>query len=79
MTDEELEKIDFSKPFTPPVSRPATYKWLAILMCFMATVAIALGLILSFKTMKRKWLVAVILLAGCLLPFLMLKLGQGRL
>ena len=48
-------------------------------MCLMATVAIALGLILSFKTMKRKWLVAVILLAGCLLPFLMLKLGQGRL
>lgn len=80
VSEEEMNSIDFSKP-VPKVtdSRPATFKWLAILMCIMATVAIALGLILSFKTMKRKWLVAAILLAGCLLPLLMLKLGQGGL
>ncbi len=58
-------------------SRPATYKWLAILMCLMASVTIALGLVLSFKTIRRKWLVAAVLAAGCLLPWLMLKLGQG--
>jgi len=60
-------------------SRPGTFKWLAILMCIMASVTIALGLILSFKTIKKKWLVAAVLVVGCVLPYAMLKLGQGGL
>lgn len=80
VSQTEMDNYDISKG-RPVISasRPATFKWLAIVMCVMATVAIALGLILSFKTMKNKRLVAGILLAGCLLPYLMLKLGQGGL
>ena len=80
VSQREIDNFDSSKG-RPVISasKPAAFKWLAILMCVMATVAIALGLILSFKTMKKKWLVAGILLAGCLLPLLMLKLGQGGL
>ncbi|MFT4589174.1 MAG: hypothetical protein ACI9VS_004037 [Candidatus Binatia bacterium] len=80
VSQKEMDNYDISKG-RPVISasKPATFKWLAIVMCIMATVTIVLGLILSFKTMKNKRLVAGILLAGCLLPYLMLKLGQGGL
>ncbi len=77
--EEDLEGIDLSQGIDIKESRPATYKWLAILMCIMASVTIALGLVLSFKTIKKKWLVATVLVVGCALPYLMLKLGQGGL
>ncbi len=79
VSEEDIANIDLSQPFEPPASNPATYKWLAILMCLLASVTIALGLILSFKTIRRKWLVAGVLIAGCLLPWIMLKIGQGGL
>ena len=60
-------------------SRPWTYKWLSILMCLLAGATIALGLVLSFKTIKQKWLVVAVLVAGSLLPWIMLKIGQGGL
>lgn len=58
-------------------SNPRLFKFITVVMCVLATVMIFLGLILAFKTIKKKWLVAVVLVAGFLLPALMLKLGQG--
>ena len=64
---------EFEKP-----SKPAAFKFLAVVMCIAATATIVLGLILSFKTLKNPWPVVVSIVLGVVLPVLMLYLGQGR-
>lgn len=57
-------------------SKPTLFKAAAVAMCLMASVTILLGVILAFKTIKQKWLVALVLIIGTLLPILFLKMGQ---
>ncbi len=66
-------ETEFSNP-----SNPAFYKFLTIVMCIAAVLTIILGVALAFKTIKNRLLVALSLVAGMIIPALILWLGQGR-
>jgi hypothetical protein len=59
-------------------SSPRFYKVLVVIMAIAATVTIALGLVLAFKSIRPQWPVWISLVLGVLLPALMLWLGQRR-
>ena len=64
---------EFQKP-----SKPKMYKALVVAMAIAATLTILLGVVLAFRTLKNKWVVALSLGLGVLLPVLILWLGQSR-
>ena len=64
---------EFQKP-----SKPKMYKALVVAMAIAATLTILLGVVLAFRTLKNKWVVALSLGLGVLLPMLILWLGQSR-
>lgn len=63
---------EFDKP-----SNPKMFQFLVILMSLAATVTIALGVFLAFKTIRPKWALWATLAGGVLLPMLMLWIGQN--
>ena len=54
------------------------FRWLVYAMSAALMATLTLGLVLSFRTMKRKWLVWLMLLLGLAIPVLCLWLGQRR-
>lgn len=62
---------EFGKP-----SSPKLFQVLVVIMSIAATLTIALGLYLGFKTIRPQWAFWVTLLGGVLIPMLMLWLGQ---
>ena len=59
-------------------SSPTLFRGLVVVMSIAATATIALGLVLSFKTLRPVWPVWLCLALGIGLPMLMLWLGQQR-
>jgi hypothetical protein len=54
------------------------FRWLVYLMSAALVATLLLGLVLAFRTMKKKWLVWLMLALGLLIPALCLWLGQQR-
>ncbi len=59
-------------------SDPALFRLLAVVMCISALLAIVLGVMIAFKTLKNRWLVVLTLIAGAAVPVLVLLTAQGR-
>jgi hypothetical protein len=59
-------------------SSPKLFRGLIAIMTVAATVTIALGLILAFKTSRQQWPVWLSLVLGLLVPILLLWLGQNQ-
>ncbi len=59
-------------------SSPKLYQFLVVLMSVAATITVALGVVLAFRTLKPAWPVVLVLALGVLAPALMLWLGQKR-
>lgn len=57
-------------------SNPKFFQWLIISMSLAATVTMALGVVLAFRTLKKKWLLWLCLVAGFLVPMMALWLGR---
>jgi len=55
---------------------PALFQYLVVTMSVALIVTVVLGIFLAFKMSKSKWLVAVVLLAGILLPVILLYMGN---
>ena len=64
---------EFEKP-----SSPKLFQGFVVLMSVAATLTVALGLVLSFKTLRPVWPVWACLVLGIVLPMLLLWLGQKR-
>lgn len=64
---------EFGKP-----SSPKLFQFLVVVMSLAATITIALGVFLAFRTLRPQWAVWVCLTLGILLPMGLLWLGQGR-
>jgi hypothetical protein len=52
------------------------FRWLVYLMSGALVITLLLGLVLAFRTMRRKWVVWLMLAMGLLVPALCLWLGQ---
>jgi hypothetical protein len=52
------------------------FRWLIYLMSAALVVTLVLGIILAFRTLKKKWVVWLMLLLGFAAPALCLWLGQ---
>ncbi len=52
------------------------FRWLIYLMSGALVVTLLLGVLLAFRTMKQKWVVAAMLALGLIVPALCLWLGQ---
>lgn len=61
--------------FTKP-SSPKMFQALVVVMSIAATLTIALGLYLGFKTIRPQWAFWATLVGGVLIPILMLWLGR---
>ena len=57
---------------------PTLFRILVVTMAISLIVTVVLGLILAFRTLRRRWLVWLSLGLGVLVPILMLWLGQTR-
>ncbi|HWN93571.1 MAG TPA: hypothetical protein VNT99_00950 [Methylomirabilota bacterium] len=54
------------------------FRWLVYVMSFALLASLLLGVVLAFRTMKKKWLVWMLLALGFAVPALCLWLGQRR-
>jgi hypothetical protein len=54
------------------------FRWLVYLMSAALIATLVLGIVLAFRTMKKKWLVCLMLVLGLAIPALSLWLGQRR-
>lgn len=73
--------VDHIYPTDQELKKPATATWfkaLVVVMSVAATVTIALGVILAFKTTRDQWPVWLSLVLGLLIPALALWLGNLR-
>jgi hypothetical protein len=61
--------------FTKPTS-PKAFQVLVVVMSLAATITIALGLFLGFRTIRPQWAFWVTLVAGVLIPIMMLWMGR---
>jgi hypothetical protein len=57
---------------------PALFRVLVVGMAIALIVTIVLGIVLAFRSIRQRWLVALFLALGVVLPALCLWLGQKR-
>jgi hypothetical protein len=62
---------EFGKP-----TSPFLFQWLVVIMSLAATVTIALGVFLAFRTLRPQWALWATLSGGILIPIIMLLLGR---
>jgi hypothetical protein len=56
----------------------AGFRWLVYVMSTALLATLLLGVVLAFRTMRKKWLVCLMLALGFAVPALCLWLGQRR-
>ena len=54
------------------------FRWLIYCMSAALVVTLFLGIVLAFRTMKKRWIVWLMLVLGFVVPALSLWLGQRR-
>ncbi len=55
---------------------PRLFQYLVVAMSICLILTVLLGVYLAFKSIRSKWWVSMVLLAGILLPCLLLWLGN---
>ena len=76
---EKLTSIHVDQVFPLPFADafdPALFQYLVVAMSIALIVTVVLGVVLAFKMIKSKWLVALVLLAGIVLPVILLYMGN---
>ncbi len=57
---------------------PKLFQVLVIAMAILATLAIAIGIVLAFKSTRAQWQVWIAITLGLVVPIVLLWLGQKR-
>jgi len=66
----------YPRPGVVRYAAPKVFRVLVALMALAFILTVLLGVILAFRSLRQKWLVALFLLLGGLLPMLILWAGQ---
>lgn len=78
---DRLRAVHAEQTFPVPAANSystTAFRWLVYAMSAALIATLVLGLVLAFRTMKKKWLVWMMLLLGLAIPALCLWFGQRR-